>query len=345
MKKRGMADSMLVAIEIVGAALVSFLLITTALRWADSETPYKEYLSKDIGLVIESLMASPGNIKINYSNNASDYIIDIQQDSVAVYTDNKDDGMQSTFIPSHKIKMESVELRNPETIQFLKTNDEIIINEEIQENLDLVYCCEKTGYKKQKINLLVDLKDEENELIYPKLCVIANSFMVNIGNKNFIGNLISTRKLMEKTDDEISQINCMDESYSIPEKKADVILSITTGNYNDDSNNIKAFVLSGSEKEEESKRLACLIINSISKSMITEDLEITGASVVPVNLTTTNYDFPLDLISSYTENQQNFESVFVMIELGNINSDQGKDLIEKMTQIGELIAEGFSDYE
>ncbi len=333
MKKRGMANSMLIAAEIVGAALVSFLLITTATKWADSETPYKEYLSKDISLVIESLMASPGNVKINYSSDVSGYIIDIQQNSVAVYSNNPEDGMQSFFIPSSNIKMNNIKLENPKAIQFVKINDEIIINEKVKENLELVDCCEETGYYKTNVKMLVDLKQQKE---YNELCSIANSFMLNIGNKKFVDSLISTRKLYDKTaDDEISQINCMDDSYSIPEEKADVILSIRAGN--DESNSIKAFVLSGSKNEQESKRLACLIINSILKSSIGED--IAGASVVPVNLSIDGYDFPFELISSYAEEQQNFENVFVLLEIGNKKDNM------LISEIGEMIARGFSDYE
>ena len=341
-----MANSTLIAIEIVGAAFVSLLLITNAMKWADSETPYKAYLAKDIGLVIESLIASPGNAQINYSRDISGYIIEIDSNSVTVYTKKESDGMTRNFIPMNGIKMSSINLENPKNLCFAKINDEIIIKENIKENLDLIYCPEKTKYKKENIKLLVNLKQEKNKETYQKLCWIANSFIINIGNKKFVDDIISTRKLHEKTnEDEIPQINCMDESYFIPEESADIILSIKSGDYNDNSNSIKAFVLSGSKNEQESQRLACLIINSIIKNKVMENIKITGASVVPVNLSSTNYDFPFDLISKYSKKQQDFEKVFVMLEIGNINSEDGRNMLEKIPEIGNSITEGFTDYE
>ena len=157
------------------------------------------------------------------------------------------------------------------------------------------------------------------------MCNIANSFIFKITNAwvNY-PNILSTRNLNEYSEDEgILSINCNDPSKSDKPSDADVVISLRAGKDNDiTKNNIKAFIVSGSEKEEESKGLACLIVNSILENKALDEVNITGVSIVPVDLEATERDFP-DGIK---------DKIFVMLEIGNSESKDGEELLKKINK-------------
>ena len=337
MKKRGMSRSMFLAAEIVGAAIVAFLLISNALKWSDVETPYKAYLAKDMGLIIDSIFSSPGNIIINYTGNASDYVVDFNENSIAIKIDNDDGGIIKSF-PGMKPNQIDLELEYPKKIKFAKIGDEIIIQDVVKKNLNTLKCDETKGESLKDKKILVDPGYEKDKIEPSKeMCDIANSFIFEITNAwvNYF-NILSTRNLHEYGEDEgIISINCNDPSKSDKLSDAGVIISLRAGKNKDTTkNNIKAFIVSGSVKEKESRKLACLIINSILENKAFDNTKITGASIVPIDLEVTDKDFPEGIK----------DKIFVMLEIGNSENDNGKELLEKVPELGDSISKGFMEY-
>ena len=337
MNKRGVVRSMFLAGEIVGAAIVAFLLISSAVKWSDSETPYKAYLARDMALVIDTLFSSPGNVIINYTQNVSNYYIDFNKNSTTVYTKTQIDGMSYKFVGYKGFEMD-LTLENPAKIQFAKINDEIFIGESLKKNLNTLKCDETTGESLKDKKILVDPgyeKDNVNPL--KEICGIANSFIFKVTNAwvNHL-NIFSTRNLHEYDEDEgIISINCNDPSKTDESSEADVVISFRAGKDEDTTkNNIKAFIVSGSVKEKESRKLACLIINYILENKDLDNIKITGASIVPVDVEATDKDFP--------EGIQ--DKIFVMLEIGNSESDDGKELLKKIPVLGDSIYKGFMEY-
>jgi len=337
MNKRGVVRSMFLAGEIVGAAIVAFLLISSAVKWSDSETPYKAYLARDMALVIDTLFSSPGNIIINYTQNVSKYNIDFNENSTTVYKKTQIDGMSYKFVGYKGFEMD-LTLKNPAKIQFAKINDEISIGESLEKNLNLLKCDETTGESLKDKKILVD-PGYEKDKIEPsgEICGIANSFIFKITNAwiNYF-NILSTRNLHEYDGDEgILSINCNDPSESDKPADAGVVISLRAGKNKDTTkNNIKAFIVSGSVKEKESRKLACLIINSILENKAFDNTKITGASIVPVDVEVTDKDFP----------EKIKDEIFVMLEIGNTESDDGKELLKKIPELGGSISSGFIKY-
>jgi len=337
MKKRGIVRSMFLAGEIVGAAIVAFLLISSAVKWSDSETPYKAYLAKDMALVVDALFSSPGNVIINYTQNVSNYYIDFNENSTTVYKKTQIDGMSYKFVGYKGFEMD-LTLENPAKIQFAKINDEIAIGESLKKNLDTLKCDETTGGSLKDKKILVD-PGYEKDSVKPsnEMCGIANSFIFKLTNTwvNYL-NIFSTRNLHEYDEDEgIISINCNDPSETDESSEADVVISFRAGKGKDTTtNNIKAFIVSGSDKEKESRKLACLIINSILENKAFDDIRITGASIVPVDLEATDKDFPEGIKNK----------IFVMLEIGNSESDDGKELLKKISELGGSISNGFTEY-
>jgi len=337
MKKRGVVRSMFLAGEIVGAAIVAFLLISSAVKWSDSETPYKAYLVRDMALVIDTLFSSPGNIIINYTQDVSKYYIDFNENSVTVYKKIQIDGMSYKFVGRKGFEMD-LTLENPAKIQFAKINDEVAIGESLKKNLNILKCDETTGESLKDKKILVDPGYEKDNVNPSKeICNIANYFIFKVTNAwvNYL-NIFSTRNLHEYDEDGgIISINCNDPSKTDELSEADVVISLKEGKDEDTTkNNIKAFIVSGSVKEKESRKLACLIINYILENKAFDNIRITGVSIVPVDIEATDKDFP--------EGIQ--DKIFVMLEIGNSESEDGKELLEKIPELGDSIYKGFMEY-
>lgn len=339
MKKRGAAFSMLLASEVVAAAIILLLLFNHAMRWSSSERPYQAYLAKDMALVIDSLYSSPGgNILVDYTQNASNFTVSINEEKVLLYKkDIGTDDISRKFIRIENNKIDAT-LKEPDKIQFAKIGNEILIDNLVQANLNKLTCDEFTGEKLTNKKILVDPGYEKGKIEPSReMCDIANSFIFKLTNTgvNYF-NIISTRNLNEYDEDEgILSINCNDLSKSDKLYDADVIISLRAGKDKDiTKNNIKAFIVSGSDKEKESRKLACLIINSILENNALDDIKITGASIVPVDLEATDKDFPEGIKNR----------IFVMLEIGNTESEQGKLLLEKVPELGDSIYKGFIEY-
>ena len=339
MKKRGAALPMLLASEVVAAAIILLLLFNHAMRWSSTERPYQAYLAKDMALVMDSLYSSPGgNLIVNYTQNASKFTVSIDEEKALLYKAGiGTDEISRKFIGTGTDKIDEKLLEKPDKIQFAKIGNEILIDNLIKANLNILTCDEFSGEKLINKKILVDPGYEKNS-IKPsgEMCGIANSFVSKLTATGVSSlNIFSTRNLDEYDENVgIISINCNDLSKSEKLYDADVVISLRSGKDKDTTNNIKAFIVSGSEKEKESKKLACLIINSILENKDLGDIKITGASVVPINLEVTDNDFP-DGIKN---------KIFVMLEIGNTESEQGKLLLEKVSELGDSISRGFMEY-
>ncbi len=340
MKKRGVAFSMLLASEVVAVAIILLLLFNHAMRWSSTERPYQAYLAKDMALIINSLYSSPGgNIIVNYTQDASNFTVNISKEKVLLYKKGPEtDEISRKFIGTKIDKIDEKLLKNPKEIQFAKIGNEILIDNLVQANLNKLTCDELTGEKLTNKKILID-PGYEKDNIKPsgETCDIANSLifkLTTIGVNYF--NIFSTRNLNEYSEDGgMLSINCNDPSKSDKPIDSDVTIRIRAGKDKDTTkNNIKAFIVSGSVKEKESRKLACLIINSILKNKAFDDIRITGVSIVPVDVEATDKDLP-DKIK---------DKIFVMLEIGNSESEDGKELLEKIPELGDSISKGFIEY-
>lgn len=353
MNKRGVERSLFLVGEIVGAALVAVLLISNAMQWTSTERPYKEYLAKDIALSIDSIFASPGNIIVNYTSNLTDYSVNLTGNSVSIYNSDLEQSNKITrkFVPSENIEVNEITLEKPKNIFFMKTGNEIFIDDSAHANLNIL-TCDKLDEKEEKLKdkkILIDPgygKDNIKES--KKICNIGNSLISNIITEGFDPlNILSTIKFDVG---ELKSLYCEAISKSDAPNEADVIISLRAGKDKDvTKNNIKAFIISSSKKENESKILACLIINSILGNKRLNDVNIDGTSIVPVNLETTNKNFPKDIFLKNEEKAEDFKAadfdkIFVLLEIGNAESEQGKLLLEKILELGNSIAKGLIDY-
>jgi len=355
MKKRGTSMVLFYLGEIVAIVIVALLLISTSFRIADSKTPNKVYVANDLALVMDSIFSSPGNIIINYTENVSNYTIEFNKDSILIYSIDKNlDNVERKFVGYKDYTMD-IKFTKPKSIQFARIGGEIIVDKKINKNINTLSCnkiiIDNTENLKDK-KILVDPGYEKGKTKpSEEMCNIANSFIFKITNAwvNY-PNILSTRNFKYSGDKGILSINCDDPSKSDKPSEADVIISLRTGKDNDiEKNNIKAFIVSGSDKEKESKKLACLIINSILENKDLDEVNITGVSIVPVDLETTDENFPKYIFLKNGEKAENFnaadfDKIFVLLEIGNSESEDGKELLKKITKLGDSISKGFMKY-
>ena len=356
MKKRGTSMVLFYLGEIVAIVIVALLLISTSFRIADSKTPAKVYVANDLALVMDSLFSSPGNIIINYTEDLSNYTIEFNDDSILIYSIDKNlDNVERKFVGYKDYTMD-LKFTKPKSIQFARIGGEIIVDEKMNKNINTLSCnkviIDNTENLKDK-KILVDPGYEKGKTKpSEEMCNIANSFIFKITNAwvNY-PNILSTRNLHEYDEDEgILSINCNDPSKSDKPVDAGVVISLRAGKDNDiEKNNIKAFIVSGSEREKESKGLAFLIINSILENKDLDEVNITGVSIVPVDLETTDENFPKYIFLKNGEkaedfNAADFDKIFVLLEIGNSKSEDGKELLKKITKLGDSISKGFMKY-
>lgn len=350
MKKRGVAFPMLLASEVVVAAIILLLLMNHAVKWSSSERPYQAYLAKDMALIISSLYSSPGgNILIDYTQNASNFTVSINEENVSLYRKGpKTDDISRKFIGTETDKIITKLLEKPNKIQFAKIGNKIIIDNQLKVNLNTLFCDETTGETLKDKKILIDPGYEEGNIEESKkICNIGNGLISNIIAEGFDPlNILSTIKFDVG---EPKSLYCKDISKTDASIDANVIISLRAGKYDNEKNNIKAFIISGSGKEKESKILACLIINSILSNKRVNDVNIDGVSIIPVNLETTNENFPKYIFLKNGEkaedfNAADFDKTFVLLEIGNAESEQGKLLLGKISELGNSIAKGLIDY-
>ncbi len=351
MNKRGVSRSLFLIGEIVGAALIAVLLISNAMQWTSTERPYKEYLAKDIALSIDSVFASPGNIIVNYTGNLTDYSVDLTGNSVSIYNTDSEQSNKiiRNFVSSENIEVNRIKLQKPKNVFFTKAGNEIFIDDSANINPNILSCDkldEKEELRDKKI-LIDPGYGEDNIEESKKICNIGNSLISNIPTEGY--NSLSILSTIKFDVGEPKSLYCSDISESDAPNEADVIISLRAGEYDNEKNNIKAFIISGSKKEKESRILACKIINSILSNKRLNDVNIDGTSIVPIDLETTNENFSKELFLKNEEKAGDFEAadfdkIFFLLEIGNAESEQGKLLLEKVSELGSSIAKGLIDY-
>jgi hypothetical protein len=339
MNKRGVSRSMMIAGEIVAAALVTVLLLNNSIKWSNSESIYEDFLADDIALTIDSVFAATGNVLVSYTGELSSYSVELDDDFVLVgYKDYKKTSKEKVF-PSEGYTLSGKSLSEPDKLKIAKAGKNIYLDERLNVNLDTLICND-VEEDKGKTKVLIDLSpDKKDKKPSNEICSLANTFLFNIANQDFLSGNFSTRKFIEG--DEV-KLNCNDESYIYPDEERGIIVSIREGKEDNDLNFVKAFIISDSEKEENSKALACMMLNSIINNRNLKDIKIDGVSVVPVDIETRGDEFPKGFFPEGDISE--YDKIFVMLEIGNSKTKSGKKLLEKSTYIGESIADALIKY-
>ncbi|MDD5086358.1 MAG: hypothetical protein PHV16_01270 [Candidatus Nanoarchaeia archaeon] len=336
MNKRGVSRSMMIAGEIVAAALVAFILFSNVAKCSNTETIYGNYLAEDIALTIDSVFAGTGNVIVNYTGKLSDYSVGLEDNSVLLKHERGFIENKKKIVPLKGYYIPEKPLSNLKGLKIAKIGKEIYFDEQLDVNMDILSCNKVQDNGKTKI--ILDLNpNKKDSKPSDEICSLANSFLIKLGSPAFFLGTVSTRKIYDDT----HLINCNDELYEYPEEKEGIIISMKEGEAKNNINFVKAFIISGSKKESNSRALACMMLNSIITNKNLKEIKIDGISIVPVDIETKGNDFPKGF---FPDEISEFDGIFVMLEIGNVNTESGKEPLRESSYIGESIAEALIKY-
>jgi hypothetical protein len=89
--KKG-ASILFIIFELLIVLIVVFSLVKAAKIYGSSEGTQKIILSKDLKMMVDTLVASPGDLTVEYPGNVFDYQIHLSQSSVLVALASEDEG-------------------------------------------------------------------------------------------------------------------------------------------------------------------------------------------------------------------------------------------------------------
>tara|TARA_Y100000310_G_C20701769_1_gene830629 strand:- start:8886 stop:10031 length:1146 start_codon:yes stop_codon:yes gene_type:complete len=333
----------------------------------------KIYLSKDIGLLTNTISFSPGNIFYTYSNfsnklDITKYLYSFKDGYIRVKENEKDDQVSFSYAKDLSLENSFPNLiENPEEIHFIKTDNKFLIDyieslapwtkfgggsfggagvtgtwtEEDNSGNPITTDWSLTSYLNQISCPNIKIKENmESQVIIidpghgkdPQIESDSDDFGLEFQNKKeaYITTQIADSLDYDKTRNYNTPLTM--EKRKDSAKDAHTIISIHIGNYSNNYNTIKAFIPYKSNKFLQSRKLACNILNAFPS-----ELKLDGIVIIPVDTSTLQENNPLQII--------NFEDkTTVLLEIGNINTEHGKNMFNQLSKISEGIYSGLTKY-
>ena len=347
-------------IDLVISIVVFIMLLSYVDRVGESLTFERDYLAKDISLLIESIYASPSSLVLKYPQNTfwfdykfednkvtvsekglgkkspyefiSDKNMDFEEKTISPKKEFKDKRsfMEKYFSPSTMFSVHKPKLPEGASISlyFLKDNKRLAIDKnELSLRPNKLICSDViTQENIKEKTLLIDQGDWNKNDKRPEITA-AIAFSIYSSTKDKFKEIKHTRiGELEDLKTERTDTTTIKENIA----SSDMIIAFNIGSYKDQRNVIKAYYSSESNDElkEKSKKLACLIMNKI---LINEKLgNIDGISITESD-------------NSLIEN----DKVSVLFEIGNININKENNIMLKVdgvTGIARSIEEGVEQY-
>jgi len=319
------------------------------------ETTYfeKNFIAGDMATIINTLYASPGNTIVYYNKNTSHFSYEFNKDKVAVFDETETLKTKTSYpiIADHlyfdkitlnaefegKDKSRDNVKRKVQPV-FAKVIDTLSVNKvsNFNKNINKLECTNtETIQDAQSKAILIDAGhggQDEGET--------AN----NIKEKDITGKIGFSLYNLKKTGkhftrDDTPDINKQTRKDEFENKdkiinnvnNIGIIISIHTGAYDDNSNNVKAYysIESNEETQKKSRRLACKVLNEL---ITKEDLKISGISMIGIN--PEDYEGGEILVK---------DKIAVIFEIGNIKNQKSIDIITNagnIQSISDSIIEG-----
>jgi N-acetylmuramoyl-L-alanine amidase len=308
----------------------------------------KIYLSKDIALLTNIISSSPGNIFYTYSNSSNKlditkYLYSFKDSYVKVKENEKANQVYFPYAKDLSFENSFPNLiENPEEIHFVKTGNKLSIDKSLTSNLNQISCPDiKIEEELANQNILLDPghgKDPNRDIAPDDFGLEFKDYYRKNKKEAYITTQISNGvKTNYINNNKVKQTRNYDTPLSIQTRKdsakdAHIIISIHIGNYSNSHNTIKAFIPYKTTKFLQSRKLACSILNSFPP-----ELELDGIVIIPVDTSTLQKDNPMQII--------NFEDkTAVLLEIGNINTEQGRSMFNQPSKLSDSIYTGLTKY-
>jgi len=314
MNKRG--DTLLFAIiEMLAAVMIVYLLVSAAHAFATGDIFEKVRKSKDMAIQVDALQSVPGNAYF-LNTDLDNYSYYFYEDKLVVAKKIENEPMRAVhyYTMAKGEKMRDVFLK-PESLYISGIGGKIKVMQEEPNLLQLscpVVSTEDTMWGDKPIYTDYDIKDENK-----KLADAFNDYMASIGYHNI--------NLMEG---DISA-----KETALKQQESDYIyLKSGFGEYTQTENFIKAYIPYDSPDDVKIKsyKLACMIINSIISRDDLSNIDIKGTAIIPVS--------DDDLLNAAKG------KVAVRLEIGNFNTEAGKELAKNYPSVALAIRDAITKY-
>jgi len=337
-------------IDLIVSIVVFIMLLTYVDQVGESLTFERDFISKDIALLIDSVYASPSSLSLKYPQNTFWFSYKFEDNQVSVIergllekkarnefiTDKNLRFTEQTFSPGKEFvdKRSFIEkyfspstlfsTYKPElpkgtsiSLYFLKDKKKLDINKEellLKPNKPVCGRAATKENSKEK-TLLIDQGDWDKNDKRPEITG-ALAFSLDNNLKDKFKEITHTR-IGDIKDLQKQRLNVI--TIQRNKDNADMIIGLYIGSYKDERNVIKAYYSSKSNQKfkDKSKKLACLIINNILSN--DKLMGIDGISIVESD-------------NSLIEKNK----IAVLLEIGNININQDKNTALKIDKISEI---------
>ena len=333
MKKRGDTYTLYVIAELVIAIFIVISSIVIITAWASNQAFDKVQLAKDIALQANALYTVPGNMYI-VNDNHRNFSALFSDGLVNIYKKEKEDTTGQYYYVGLKKKYFEKNLYKPPIIVLTKNGDTIGATDELETlnklNYPTISTLDEDWKDKYKIFIdpghgdSADKRDpgiENNNLNLKKESAVTLAIAESLRALNL--NIQLTR--------DFETYVSIDERKNIL-KEADVIISVHIGEYSNDKNSVKAYIPLESNKNLENKKLATIILNSLTK-----ELDLDTISIIPVDTKNIAAESPEAIL-------QFEDKIVILLEIGNVNSDKGIEMLNKLVPIPNLINQGIIEY-
>jgi hypothetical protein len=311
----------------VMVVLVALLSYVDSLR--KSTLFEKNYLSRDIALTLDTLGTLPGNIFYLYSNyrvNLSKFDIDFTNNLVSVNDKGQQSGMISFQYAQNMLLRQDIFQSSYKNIDLLKAGNTFSSRHStnLEQFSTLFYEPEENNNTKVLFDPFNGSSDETTKKTFGILKIIdgqfkiqPDSFRMTRDDSTTVSDISSKNQLINKF-----------EPYAI--------IGITIGSYNLDKNYIKAYYNVETKQIKNTTKFASFILNSISAKINDRGI-IDGLGIIPINTNELEADSQMQMLKN--------DNVAIVLEIGNIQSDKGKKMLEQHTgDIGAAIFDGIKNY-
>jgi len=288
----------------------------------------KDFLATDMALTIDALLAAQGNVVLYYLPQRADvsygFMYAFEKNKVSVFEHRKNEKSAGVyFFTSHP------GISISEKVLNFSLGSSLPLLSLIGKKLDLA----DAGDKENSAINLYKLRCPGQKFDYGVVTLDpAHGYSVD-DKKGSVGlshgslkEYVITREIagMAKVLDKFNVIGSLtrDADFALPVSERKIEDSVVSVNIGDD-NVVKAFINYDSIRRDESLKLACELVNSVSSVLIENDISVEGTAVVPV-IIENEQDEQLHILSGSKPS--------VVLEIGSIHvpssfSEQNKRAI------------------
>lgn len=252
----------------------------------------KKFLATDIALTIDSLLAARNNVVLYYLPQRADFVprfnYSFQRNEVVIFEGSMSEKNAGRyfFTSDPSVSMEDVSLKFSEPFvlpRFALLGNDLLIDDAHNPKYSFnLYLLPRPSAKIDAAEITLDPgHGYSSDLRHGSIGFTNKDLKEYILTREIAGmtKSLDTKKILgELTRD-------ADFALSIEDRKSRIrnaVISIHAGSYSSNDNFVRAYINYDSDKREESLRLACELVNSVSSALIKNNVKLTGISVVPV---------------------------------------------------------------